>query len=193
MVSKEEIERMVEETPAGDLSVRNINYDVHSGNAPQRPHARIEDLMGNTTGWSSYEEMARAGADIKSDGRGGWYREVIKHTGGEPQKDANGNVTAYPRTLEKRPVALSVASAKATGADYWAGGTWVRRGLKPESESVENLGTEGTAVVFYEPVEQAQDAPQTVSKSSEGSFHLGDSHARTDAPAPRAGGDKGGK
>lgn len=142
---RDQVQALLEAPPG--KSVRNINYDTHQGEAPQRPYARLEDRMGQfNSGWQSYDALKAAlagapgdGNDIYQRGDGLWVREIWVHTG-EQTFAANGDVENVQESRE-RGVALSMEQARAASAggfetDYWNGFTWLRRGRKPEKDPV---------------------------------------------------------
>lgn len=112
--------------------VRNINYDVHVGDATQRPYARIEDMLGSTSqAWLNVEELRNAlpdGQEVLENPDGTLYRLTLpKETGDQVLKDG---VLYNKVRREKRKVALSLSAAKVTKSDFWNGFTWVLDGQK---------------------------------------------------------------
>lgn len=142
---RDEIQALMESPPPPH--VRNINYDTHQGEYPQRPYARLEDRMGQfTTGWLSFEALQAALAQAPGEGNtiyqrpdGLWVREVWAHTG-EQTYGKDGELEHVQESRE-RGVALSAQQARAASAggfetDYWNGFTWLRRGRKPEKDPI---------------------------------------------------------
>lgn len=138
MVDPKDVQALIDAPPQA-APTRNINYDVHVGQSAQRPYAALEDTLAFRSGYASFEEMRAAGADIKQNGRGDWVRVVDKPTGNTALGD-DGKTLMAEYVDEERPVALTLAQAKAGPADFWDGFTWVRNGLKREREYGPNLG-----------------------------------------------------
>jgi len=143
---------------------RNINTDVHVGDAPQRPYARQEDYAAGSQGWASAEDMQAAGAEIKRSADGTWVRVTRRHTGTSVMR--NGTLH-HQIALVERPVAFSMQAARASGgrSDYWDGGTWIRGGLKREAEAPENAGNDFAAMGTELEYEEAPAADQAVARA----------------------------
>lgn len=138
--------------PPGEADHRNINQDVHSGGHPQRPYARLEDDLARARGgqFVRFEDLPKeAGAKMDPQTLD-WYREIKVHTG--EQRLVDGVLHNVVRIV-RRPIAQTLAEAKAAGADFWAGTTWIRRGVKPEAEHAVNRGAGvGDGEEYLEPV-----------------------------------------
>lgn len=125
--------------------VRNINLDTHVGHAPNRPYALIEDQLARTgNGWRSYDELKAAlkgagdkpGNTLQVDEFGDHYR-MVPDGNAEPERRMVNGRLELGRPLARRYVALTQQQAQAASqsgreTDFWNGGTWMRRGIKPE-------------------------------------------------------------
>lgn len=144
MMDPKDVQALIDAPPQA-APTRNINPDVHAGPAAQRPYAALEDNLAFRGGYGSFEEMRAAGADIERDGRtGDWYRTKAKPTGNTALA-SDGKTLMIEHIEERRPVALTMEQAKAAGADFWDGFTWVLRGMKREKEYAQNLGSAAAA------------------------------------------------
>lgn len=162
-----DLEEILDEAdlPPESPGVVNINKNTHVGYSVQRPHAALEDRLARTAGWTSFEQMKAAGAQIKQDESGDWYREVPRHTGFSATR---GGKLYHQVELQRRPVALSIKAAQGARADYWNGVTWVRNGFKPEGEAPENRGTSpGAAPESATQWVEADAADQAAAKQAE--------------------------
>ena len=133
-----EVEALLELPPRAHI--KNINYDTHSGAAPQRPYADVEDRMAAfTRGFASFEDLAAAlpkGQKIRQREDGAWVRTVPKHTGNSFVVDGvlHHEVEDVERHVALTKEAAQAASASGTQTDFWNGFTWLRRGTKPEMD-----------------------------------------------------------
>lgn len=158
MMTPDEIQKAVD-APPRQAATRNINTDVHIGHAAQRPYAALEDNLAFRQGYQSFAEMQAAGADIQQDASGDWFRVKAKPTG-NTALSSDGKTLMTEHIEERRPVALSLALAKAGHADFWDGYTWVLGGLKREKEYAANLGTAGVGQGTWVPIGPAPVLPQ---------------------------------
>jgi hypothetical protein len=159
MMDPKDVQALIDAPPQA-APTRNINLDVHAGYAAQRPYAALEDNLAFRSGYASFEEMRAAGADIERDAAtGDWYRVKARPTGQSALAD-DGKTLMVEHVEDRRPVALTLAQAKAAQADFWDGFTWVLRGLKREKEYAANLGTQGGAPTKWVAAGPAPVLPQ---------------------------------
>lgn len=147
MIDQKEEDRMLSDWGL-PVPTRDINVDVHVGNAIQKPYASFEHLLARKrTGYTSFEDLKAAveaaypngqqGSKIEQADDGGIFRWVKGNTG-RTVGAADG--TLMVETFEERvPVSMSQAGAKtATAAgvrtDWFNGWTWVRGGEKLERD-----------------------------------------------------------
>lgn len=139
-----------EEAPTLDDVVKAVSDPklgrFHVGNHPQNPNPLEVKIARSTGVWSSFKDLPReAGVMQRADGT--WYRLVQRHSGAS--RIHNG-VLQFEIVYDERKVALSLDQAKAAGADYWNGRTWIRNGTKPEAEAPENSGASLTQMRDWE-------------------------------------------
>lgn len=157
MLDSKELQELTNQAPEA-APTRNINRDVHMGYAAQRPYAALEDRMGGNRAYRTFEEMAKAGADMEQDDRtGDWVRVVSRILDRRVLPD--GRVQVAEGAVTRR-VALSLEEARAIEGDYWNGWSWVRNGLKVEKEYPENVGVVGTTQLVWKDVEEPQPAAE---------------------------------
>jgi hypothetical protein len=141
------------ESPAFFSGGRQINQDVHSGGHPQAAHERISlDLARAARGAvTRFEDIPKEAGVEQDPNTGDWYRVVRAHTG--EQRLVDGVLHNVVRR-QRRPIAQTLQDARAANADYWAGSTWIRRGVKPEAEHPANVGAASDATMeeILEPV-----------------------------------------
>jgi hypothetical protein len=167
MLDEKDLAAALEEAPES-APTRNINYDVHAGYAAQRPYAHLEDRMGRTRGYRTFEEMRAAGADIEKDERtGDWVRVTERIVDTRVLPDGRRQVATANVT---RPVALTVEEARAIRGDTWDAGMqgWIRNGLKQEKEYPENVGVVAGQKVIWKDAETGAVVAQSTTGAAKG-------------------------
>lgn len=146
------------ELPSGPAAVRNINVDVHAGGFAQRPYARLEDDLARAAGGQAvrFEDLPPEAHAVKDPVTGEWRREIRVHTGEQRLKDGVLYNVVRPQL---RPIAATLEDAKARQADFWAGSTWIRRGVKPEADHPVN---QGLAAQFGEEILEPVSATEQI-------------------------------